>query len=236
MEKITDEELRALLMKNSQTQIELEEPVMEQEELEVEQEEPINVSVEELTGTEDYKDQLEGNIDFNIIPEEISGEDDEPQITNEIIEQRNSLTIGLTPEDIQDLFDYIAGKKEKPAFVDRFMADAEGRLREMTSIMTLVQLSQLPKITALRDQALERLFSPTNLYDMDSKTLSAMVSSLSKDIFSTLSISIDNIQTISQFGTLNNDYRKILDGILMLPKDKLDQVAEYIYKETPEKE
>lgn len=201
MEKITDSELKAML---------------------INQEEP-EIIEEEVS----LQDSLEQEIDFNTIPETVENTYEEKPL-DPVLDKRNNLTIGLTPEDIQSFFNYISGKGEKPEFVDRFMADAEGRIKEMTMIMNMVQLSQIPTETALLNQVTERLFDPQNLYDMDSKTLSATRSTLKNDISRTLETSLKTIQTTSQFGSLNNEYRRILDGIMMLPADKLDRVRDLL--------
>ena len=226
MEKITDSELKAMLTKEKDTP----EEIIDEETGEVQWVKlPADTAFEDtpmakvLNEELPLQDSLEQEIDFNTIPETVENTYEEKPL-DPILAQRKDLTIGLTPEDLQNFFDYVVGKGEKPDFVDRFMADAEGRIKEMTMIMNMVQLSQIPTETALINQVTERLFDPNNLYDMDSKTLSATRSNLKSDISKTLETALKSIQVTSQYGSLNNEYRRILDGVMMLPVDKLEKV------------
>ena len=232
MEKITDEDLKNMLTKTEENpEVITNEETGEAQWVKL----PADTDFEDtpmakVLENNTLQDSLEQEIDFNTIPENIETNYEEKPL-DVVLEKRNELTIGLTPEDIQALFDYIAGKGEKPLFVDKFMSDTEGRLKEMSSIMTLLQLSRIPVLTALTNQVQERLFDPSNLYDMDSKTLSATMTNLNKDIMNILDVSIKTVQNNSQFGSLNNEYRKLLDSMMMLPADKLDKIRELVMKE-----
>lgn len=226
MEKITDNDLKAMLTKNEETSKEIKNKDTEETQwVEISKEEAkeafnnaINATIDENSS---LQESLEQEIDFNTIPEVVEdGYEEKP--LDPVIEQREKLTIGLTPEDIQAFFNYISGKGEKPDFVDRFMADAEGRVKEMTMIMNLIQLSQIPTDAALVNQLTERLYEPTNFYDIEAcKDIIATRSAVKKDINNTIDIALKSIQTTNQFGSLNNEYRKLLDSVMMLPADKL---------------
>ena len=220
MEKITDEELRAMLTKED-TPKEIKNKDTGETQW-IKTDEPID-----LSSVESLNDSLEQDFDFNTIPESIE-ENYEEKPLDQVLVKRNELSIGLSTQDIQDIFDYVSGKGPKPPCIDRFSSDAEGRLKDMTLIMSLVQLSQIPTLTALKNQVQERLFDPKNLYDMDSKTLSATMTNLNKDIMNILETSIKTVQTVNQFGSLNNEYRKILDRILMLPADKFELIQKNV--------
>ena len=146
-----------------------------------------------------------------------------------MIEERNNLKVGLTPEDIKNLYSYISGDGEKPLFLDKFASDSEGRLKDMVLIMQLIQLSRLPMLTALQAQIQERLFAPENLYSMDISDLTKASNSVTKEVETILKTSTDAIQMITQFGTLNSEYRKLIDAILLLPEEKLNRIKEIVY-------
>jgi len=232
MEKITDEDLKNMLTKTKENP----EVISNEETGEAQwvklpsdtkfEDTPMAKVLENKT----LEDSLEQEINFNTIPENIENICEEKPL-DAVLVKRNELTLGLTPEDIQDLFNYIAGKGEKPLFVDKFMSDTEGRLKEMSAIMTLMQLSRIPMLTAYTNQVQERLFDPSNLYDMDLKTLSSTLTNLNKDITNILDVSMRTVQNNSQFGSLNNEYRKLLDSMMMLPEDKLEQIRELVMKE-----
>lgn len=165
--------------------------------------------------------------EFNTIPE-----NPVPDVPlDPMIEERQSLKVGLTPEDIKTLYSYISGEGEKPLFLDKFATDSEGRLKDMVLIMQLIQLSRLPMLTALQSQIQERLFSPENLYSMEISDLTKASGSVTKEVETILKTSTDAIQMITQFGTLNSEYRKLIDAILLLPEDKLNRIKEIVYNE-----
>lgn len=233
MEKITDDDLKAMLTKQDT----IPETIVNKETDEVQW---VSTTKEEVKRAFDHaidavieesetslQDSLEQDIDFNTIPENIENTYEEKPLSP-ILEKRKEITLGFTPEEIQALFNYILGKGEKPLFVDKFMSDTEGRLKEMSTIMTMIQLARIPTLTAYNEQVMERLFDPSNLYDMDSKTLSATMTNLNKDIMNIIETSIKTVQTNSQFGSLSNEYRNVLDGMMMLPPEKFQLVRDVI--------
>lgn len=190
--------------------------------------------------SEDISSKLEEDILFNDVNlNEALNKESEfntiPEITeaplDPIIEERNNLKVGLTPEDIKQLYSYISGEGEKPLFLDKFASDSEGRLKDMILIMQLIQLARLPMLTALQQQIQERLFAPENLYSMDISDLTKASGSVTKEVEAILKTSTEAIQTITQFGTLNSEYRKLIDAILLLPEDKLNRIKEIVYSE-----
>ena len=66
---------------------------------------------------------------------------------------------------------------------------------------------------------------------MDITDLTKATGNLTKEIEAILKASTDAIQTITQFGTLNSEYRKLIDAILLLPEDKLNRIKEIVYNE-----
>lgn len=173
----------------------------------------------------DLEEALSDESDFNKIPDSTIGE----APLDPIIEERDNLKVGLKPEDIKELYSYISGEGEKPLFLDKFASDSEGRLKDMILIMQLIQLARLPMLTALQAQIQDRLFSPENLYSMDISDLTKASGSVTKEVETILKTSTDAIQTITQFGTLNSEYRKLIDAILLLPEDKLNRIKEIVY-------
>ena len=225
MEKITDEDLKVMLTKEESPKEISNKDTGEVQWVKIPNDE--DIILDELK-EEPLQDVLED--DFNTIPEVINNNYSEESL-DPILQERDKLTLGLTTEDLQEFFLYISGKGEKPDFVDKFMSDTEGRLKEMASIISLVRLSQIPTLTAYKNQTMSRLFSPDNLYDMDSKTLSATMANLNKEITDIIDSSLKTVQVTNQFGSLNNKYRQIIDYMLLLPPDKLDKIEELVKDE-----
>ena len=233
MEKITDDDLKAMLTKDEAPKKIVNEEIGETQWVEISKEEAkeaFNNAIDATYEDTSLQDSLEKEIDFNTIPEAV--EANEEHALNPILEQRKQLTIGLTPEDIIALFNYISGKGEKPDFVDRFMADAEGRIKEMTMIMNLIQLSQIPTDAALVNDLTERLYDPANFYDLDTcDKIINMRNNVKKGINSVIDTAVKSIQTTNQFGSLNNEYRKLIDSVMMLPADKLKLIRDAVLED-----
>lgn len=216
MEQITDNDLKEMLTSTVNiidTDITI--PVEANDTIEIPD---IPSQVEDLNNLEEP--------DFNTIPSNIeeSGRELDP-----IIAEREALKVGITPEDIKQLYEYVSGKGSKPLFIDKFTSDSDGRLKDMIMIMDLVQLARIPMLTALQSQLQERLFTPENLYAMDVSDLTKAQGNITKEIQGILKNSTDAIQTITQFGSLNNRYRKLIDSILVLSEEKLKRIEEIVY-------
>lgn len=244
MEKITDNDLKEMLTKPEE-QKEEPEVIVNEETGEVQwvkidkdtpfEETPMYDAITSEQKEENLEEQLEQDIDFNKIPENIETNDYEEVSLDPILEQRKELAISLSPKDLKDAMLYATGNGVKPIFIDRFTSDAEGRLRDIIMMITQIQLSKIPTLTALYDQLLERMFSPQNLYDMDSKVLSGAMANIGKDIQMRLDGSVKALQVVNQTGSLNNKYRNLIDNMIMLPPDKLELLEQFIFDDKIEK-
>ncbi len=136
------------------------------------------------------------------------------------------LNIGISIEELQEFYDYVAGKANKPSFVDRFMTDLNGRLKEMVIIVTELQLAQIPALIEYNNNIKEIIFSKSNLETNDLAELVTSMCNINKDIRSIIETSTKAIQTINSFEPLNSEYRNLLNGILLLPEDKLRELQE----------
>lgn len=180
--------------------------------------------------TSDKNNNLEDTLNFNEnrIPDSFM--EDDITLDDPFISERNKLKVGISPEDIRSLYDYISGNADKPLFIDKFTSDTEGRLKDMIYIMNLMQLSTLPSLTALQSQIRERLYNAETLRLMNIKELTTASNNITKEIHSIIHNATNSINTFNQTGSLNNEYRKILDRILLLPDNKFNEMREFLNK------
>ena len=114
-------------------------------------------------------EELEDNNINNLIPdndidlENIDNEDITPIESNVILDDPEDLTLGLTEEQIQEFYDYLAGKKPRPLFAEKFFADGESRIRESNQLTTLMSLSFVPKLLAMQQSLINSLSTPDSL-------------------------------------------------------------------------
>lgn len=165
----------------------------------------------------------------NMIPDEF--EEDLGLKDNDIINNQELINLGLKSDDFIDLYNYTAGRGERPNFIERFTADSEGRLKDMVYTVNLYQLSKLPILMAYQDILRKRLFSEDMLRSMDSDDLIKAYTAITKDTTSLINASIESMKTFSQLGALNNDYRKILDSLLLLDDEKFNKIKHFLYDE-----
>lgn len=186
---------------------------------------------EEVTEENPQKvnEELLFNADFKI-PEEFTL--DEAQVSkSDIIDNKEDLKLGLTAEDLKDLFNYISGKGNKPIFIDKFTSDSEGRLRDELYIMNLLQLSKLPMLVAFQAQIQDLMYRPENLAKMEVKDLANASKSVSAEIQGIMKCAVDSIQALNTLGALNNEYRQLLNMMTMLPEEKIARIKEIMFME-----
>ena len=58
-----------------------------------------------------------------------------------------------------------------------------------------------------------------------------MRNNVKKGINSVIDTAVKSIQTTNQFGSLNNEYRKLIDSVMMLPADKLKLVRDAVLED-----
>ena len=172
--------------------------------------------------------------DENKIPDSLIDEPDR-DIQDDMILSRNARDIGLKPEDFADLYEYVAGNSKKPEFTERFLADANDRLKRMLVSVNLYQLSKLPELIALNDYTRRKLYSEKKFEMLDTGDMVSLSSNLDKATYNTIRNSIDMINTLSNAdGGLSSEYRRLIDSILMLPEDKLNKIIQAVEENKPE--
>ena len=202
----------------------------ESEELE---ENNINILEEEKSSNTDLKstsNDFFDDIDLSKIPEEFSLNETEVA-KSDIIDNKEEIKLGLTPEDLKELYNYISGKGNKPLFIDKFTSDSEGRLRDELYIMNLLQLSKLPMLIAFQSQIQDLMYRPENLAKMEIKDLTKASRDISAEVQGIMKSAVDTVQTLNTLGALNNEYRQLLNAMTMLPEEKLARIKEIVFME-----
>ena len=90
-------------------------------------------------------------------------EDEATLPSNIILEESQDLTLGLTKEQIEEFYDYLAGRKPRPIFAEKVFADGESRIRESNQLTTMMSLSFVPKLLAMQQSLIESLSTPDSL-------------------------------------------------------------------------
>lgn len=170
-------------------------------------------------------------IDFNTIPDSLMDETTDYPITDPLLLDRENLKPGVTPTDFKSLLDYVAGNGDKPLSIDKFSANIEDKLKDVTYMMNLYQLLNLPMLTSYQNEVRARLYNSETLNSMDIKDLTSVSSNLTKEIKMILDSANQAVQTISQYSTNSNEYNNILNKLIMLPTDKLMKISKVLEEE-----
>lgn len=151
-------------------------------------------------------------------------EDEATLPSNIILEESQDLTLGLTKEQIEEFYDYLAGRKPRPIFAEKFFADGESRIRESNQLTTMMSLSFVPKLLAMQQSLIESLSTPDSLkyLSVDEKisylnTLAAMSTKFNE-------IAMKYSQANKDFSSVPLVYRQLLDQLLSLSTDKLPRL------------
>ena len=195
----------------------------------------INEDIENSNNKQNIDNNLDEELVFdeNKIPDSMLDPNfnEASEYNSEILKQRKEVSLEISPKDIKDLYDYVSGNGSKPLYVDKFTADATGRLKDMITTVNLVQLSSLPMLIQLQNEIRERLFNPDKLVGMDAKDLMQLLSNLNKETQSIINSSVNAIQAFSQFSTSDNQYNKLLDRMILMPEDKIKKIIQFIENE-----
>lgn len=165
--------------------------------------------------------------DFNTLPEI-------PEATSPIIDAENSIDLGISLEDLKDMMNYLKGKDEKPKFLERFLTDTEGRVRDLSYVMNIVQLSRIPALTAMLNSVNTRLYDQSNLVTMDSKELSGASANLSREINNIMETSRRTCDSLQASAQPDSKYRSLLDQIMNMAPEKIAIIEKMIAEETEE--
>lgn len=151
-------------------------------------------------------------------------EEETPLPSNVILEKSKELTLGLTEEQIDEFYDYLAGKRTRPMFAEKFFADGESRIKESNQLTTMMTLSFVPKLLAMEQSLIDSLSSPDSL-----KYLSADEKINYLNTLSTMSTKFNEIamkysQAARDITGVPLVYRQLLDQLLMISGDRLPRL------------
>lgn len=145
-------------------------------------------------------------------------------VSNELLNNSDEYTLGLNEEQLMEFYDYLAGKKPRPMFAEKFFADGESRIRESSQLTTMMSLSFVPKLLAMEQALLNSLSNPESLKYLSNdekinylQTLTTMSSKYSESAMKYTQLSRD----LTQVPLI---YRQLLDQLLMIDGEKLPRL------------
>ncbi len=165
--------------------------------------------------------EIEPNINIDDLS---SDEEDLTVASNAILDDPDDLTVGLTKEEIQEFYEYLAGTRPRPIFAEKFFADGESRIRESNQLTTLMTLSFVPKLLAMQQSLINSISTPESLKYLSTKekmeylqTLTGMSTKFSEAAMKYTQLSRD----LTQVPLI---YRQLLDQLLIIPGERLPRL------------
>lgn len=148
-------------------------------------------------------------------------DEEQPLPSNEILENSDNLTLGLSKEQIEEFYEYLSGKKSRPLFAEKFFADGDSRIKESNQLTTMMSLSFVPKLLAMEQSIIDSLSTPESLKYLSTdekigylQTLAAMSTKFNE-------IAMKYTQASKDITGVPIIYRQLLDQLLQIPADKL---------------
>ena len=151
-------------------------------------------------------------------------EDEATLPSNIILEESQDLTLGLTKEQIEEFYDYLAGRKPRPIFAEKFFADGESRIRESNQLTTMMSLSFVPKLLAMQQSLIESLSTPDSLKYLSADEKISYLNTLAAMSTKFNEIAMKYSQANKDFSSVPLVYRQLLDQLLSLSTDKLPRL------------
>ena len=151
-------------------------------------------------------------------------EDEATLPSNIILEESQDLTLGLTKEQIEEFYDYLAGRKPRPIFAEKFFADGESRIRESNQLTTMMSLSFVPKLLAMQQSLIESLSTPDSLKYLSADEKISYLNTLAAMSTKFNEIAMKYSQANKDFSSVPLAYRQLLDQLLSLSTDKLPRL------------
>lgn len=151
-------------------------------------------------------------------------EDEDTLPSNIILEESQDLTLGLTKEQIEEFYDYLAGRKPRPIFAEKFFADGESRIRESNQLTTMMSLSFVPKLLAMQQSLIESLSTPDSLKYLSADEKISYLNTLAAMSTKFNEIAMKYSQANKDFSSVPLVYRQLLDQLLSLSTDKLPRL------------
>ena len=151
-------------------------------------------------------------------------EDESTLPSNIILEESQDLTLGLTKEQIEEFYDYLAGRKPRPIFAEKFFADGESRIRESNQLTTMMSLSFVPKLLAMQQSLIESLSTPDSLKYLSADEKISYLNTLAAMSTKFNEIAMKYSQANKDFSSVPLVYRQLLDQLLSLSTDKLPRL------------
>lgn len=178
--------------------------------------------------------------------EEIQQEmmEEQPKVTTEDLEKFVS-ELGITvenveevkretpldPENMKQTVEYALGKTQRPEYLEKFLADIENRLKDLSLASCALQLAEIPKLLAYKQQLDESLFTQDSIDSMSESTKINLSNSLRREISAINEGTFKILQNVGNIGAVDSNYRNLLNRLMTASPEVIQRVMEILKRE-----
>ena len=191
------------------------------EEVNEEKEEIINELEKAIESGEEITDTLGTRLDMSVLLSKAT--ESSSMEANELLEEgtEQKYSLNLTLDEISEYYEYLAAKRSRPEFADKFFADADSRIKESNQISLIMSLSLVPKLLVAQNKLVNEV---TNTAEYTYKTMDEkieLLKSLNKISSDIHQSALKYTQTVRDLSSMPIIYRKLVDEMLQIPGEKL---------------
>lgn len=163
--------------------------------------------------------------------------DDQPEFkpqvfTTDLIEHIQQLEPSLTVEQVKELIDYVKGiSKGRPEFLDKMLTQTNDKLVEAVKLMSILQLTTLPKLFDYQKTLMENLTNPEALKGLTYDELARTLASVNKAIGDSLQLGLRVATQMPVTNTTPTKVEKLANALMNVPESTRDRIEEIISSE-----
>ena len=137
----------------------------------------------------------------------------------------------LDNENMKETIEYALGKTQRPEYLEKFLADIENRLKDLSLESCALQLAEIPRLMAYKQQLDESLFTQDSIDSMSESTKINLSNSLRSEISAINEGTFKILQNVGNIGAVDSSYRKLLNSLMTASPEVIQRVMELLKRE-----
>ena len=137
----------------------------------------------------------------------------------------------LDNENMKETIEYALGKTQRPEYLEKFLADIENRLKDLSLASCALQLAEIPRLMAYKQQLDESLFTQDSIDSMSESTKINLSNSLRREISAINEGTFKILQNVGHIGAVDSSYRKLLNSLMTASPEVIQRVMELLKRE-----
>ena len=137
----------------------------------------------------------------------------------------------LDNENMKETIEYALGKTQRPEYLEKFLADIENRLKDLSLASCALQLAEIPRLMAYKQHLDESLFTQDSIDSMSESTKINLSNSLRREISAINEGTFKILQNVGNIGAVDSSYRKLLNSLMTASPEVIQRVMELLKRE-----